>query len=1531
MKKFGKWIVLFCALLGAITVSACSKNKEVVLNGFDVPEKIVVEQYKDVVVDVPIVTENGKTLDVKTEVSDSGGGKVAVVLGAFTASDIGGYTISFTVTASDGKDYVKTTKVEVEPEGTAMHTFKLKLPETINAGQDYAIGSDICVVADGTDTASIQKTEVFFNGVWTETSSVFNMPWSGKYDIRFHFVYDGAIDLINAEITVTGVDYGYNENTDFHYYKGNDTINLSALVRTVPSGLNVSYTVSAFTAGEYVEKTDVTIADGILSHDKIDSRAYKVDAYLLADNPIFGKKLFDTFYFDYDETDTPVFVENSVSQLETNYWANGYHANWFSSIAYEDASQAGSESPLYRRKGAYISVTSSRENEEFGVCVGMTPVHSKAYYQNLDQSLKLSFEYYYAINGEAQKGGWRIKEIDMATVVASYDEYVARANYDYVLHSEWVGYGGNTGQEHVLYLGNVAICAKVEDSSVSLTLPSVAQSEATDFSDVSVTVNGQSCDVLKVELNYNDNWVVLDSFDIPWGGEYDVRVSYLYQIERTHTQKLTVSGSDFQYTDCTEKLNRYVNDNVNLKTTFESLNLSGYQSYDISYESVKRLTSGQWVATEIKPVNDVIDKNDLYTGAYSVGVYVSKKGESADGIFGKKLFATFYFDYDETDEYVFVPNNEFGANFFAAGYHANWGTEVEFIDASQAGSESPLSGKSGMFAHIPMSDSTDYNVAMAVKPVHTKAYYDAIKSDYLLAYEWKYANESGPWKTEFIELEKIVENFEHRLGNLDNTSDDEKLKAMLFSQYFAPMEGGVKRDKDFYGGNIVLVKKNVDVSLTLPTVEAGTATTFDGITLTVDGKPVTPTKVELNYNDNWVVLDSFDIPWGGEYDVRVSYLYQIERTHTQKLTVSGSDFQYTDCTEKLNRYVNDNVNLKTTFESLNLSGYQSYDISYESVKRLTSGQWVATEIKPVNDVIDKNDLYTGAYSVGVYVSKKGESADGIFGKKLFATFYFDYDETDEYVFVPNNEFGANFFAAGYHANWGTEVEFIDASQAGSESPLSGKSGMFAHIPMSDSTDYNVAMAVKPVHTKAYYDAIKSDYLLAYEWKYANESGPWKTEFIELEKIVENFEHRLGNLDNTSDDEKLKAMLFSQYFAPMEGGVKRDKDFYGGNIVLVKKNVDVSLTLPTVEAGTATTFDGITLTVDGKPVTPTKVEISDGEDEWSTITSFEFVFGGEYNVRVTYLYQIERTHTQKLTVSGGEQITLVTDTALHRIIGSDVDGDNIDLMTVLASIKKSNGNLFDYTQENITVSFEVTYAKWKESLNGTVWERTNKYQEAVELNADGHTIAKSNLLSVGYNVKAYAESRGMKKQFASFTFDYDPTDAYVYCDDALLNNYFWYGGLEYHPNWYVDFAANASWVDASEATEGFLAGKSGMFWQLKFPGATGGETNISVAVRPSHTKAYYQQAVSDGYVRLCYDQYIKKGAEQKETTLNRWRTMQTLVIDRYDDYVTLDTGVTDKSYEPLLLSHNTNGDPFYVADATYPVEAYLGNIRLCRAE
>lgn len=1187
MKKFGKWIVLFCALLGAITVSACSKNKEVVLNGFDVPEKIVVEQYKDVVVDVPIVTENGKTLDVKTEVSDSGGGKVAVVLGAFTASDIGGYTISFTVTASDGKDYVKTTKVEVEPEGTAMHTFKLKLPETINAGQDYAIGSDICVVADGTDTASIQKTEVFFNGVWTATSSVFNMPWSGKYDIRFHFVYDGAIDLINAEITVTGEDYGHNENTDYHYYKGNDTINLSALVRTVPSGLNVSYTVSAFTAGEYVEKTDVTIADGILSHDKIDSRAYKVDAYLLADNPIFGKKLFDTFYFDYDETDTPVFVENSVSQLETNYWASGYHANWFSSIAYEDASQAGSESPLYRRKGAYISVTSSRKNEEFGVCVGMTPVHSKAYYHNLDSSLKLSFEYYYAINGEAQKGGWRIKEIDMATVVASYDEYVARANYEYVLHSEWVGYGGNTGQKHVLYLGNIAICAKVEDSSVSLTLPSVAQSEATDFSGVSVTVNGQSCDVLKVELNYNDNWVVLDSFDIPWGGEYDVRVSYFY-------------------------------------------------------------------------------------------------------------------------------------------------------------------------AYI--------------------------------------------------------------------------------------------------------------------------------------------------------------------------------RTVTGKLTVRGGDLQYTDCTEKLNRCVNDNVNLKTTFESLNLSGYQSYDISYESVKRLTSGQWVATEIKPVNDVINKNDLYTGAYGVDVYVSKKGESADGIFGKKLFATFYFDYDETDEYVFVPNNEFGANFFAAGYHANWGAKIEFIDASQAGSESPLSGKSGMFAHIPMSHYTDYNVAMAVKPVHTKAYYDAIKSDYQLAYEWKYANESGPWKTEFIELEKIVENFEHRLGNLDNTSDDEKSKAMLFSQYFAPMQGGVKRDKDFYGGNIVLAKKNVDVSLTLPTVEAGTATDFDGITLTVDGKAVTPTKVEISDGEDEWSTITSFEFVFGGEYNVRVTYLYQIERTHTQKLTVRGGAQITLVTDTALHRIIGSGVDGDNIDLTTVLALIKKSNGNLFDYTQENITVSFEVTYAKWKESLKGTIWERTNKYQEAVELNADGHTIAKSNLLSVGYNVKAYAESRGTKKQFASFTFDYDPTDAYVYCDDALLNNYFWYGGPSYHSNWYVDFAANASWVDASEATEGFLKGKSGMFWQLKFPGVTtGSDVNISVAVRPSHTKAYYQQAVSDGYERLCYDQYIKKGAEQKETTLKRWRTMKTLVIDRYDDYVTLDTGVTDESYIPLLLSHNTNGDPFYVSDAKYPVEAYLGNIRLGRAE
>lgn len=115
MKKVRMALALVTALVCALAMWACTAGggKDFSLTSFEAEESVVADYGSFFAVpQVVAVGSDGADYIADIAVTDSNGNAVPVYLGTFQASDLGGYTITYTVTAN-GKTYTKTTSVTV--------------------------------------------------------------------------------------------------------------------------------------------------------------------------------------------------------------------------------------------------------------------------------------------------------------------------------------------------------------------------------------------------------------------------------------------------------------------------------------------------------------------------------------------------------------------------------------------------------------------------------------------------------------------------------------------------------------------------------------------------------------------------------------------------------------------------------------------------------------------------------------------------------------------------------------------------------------------------------------------------------------------------------------------------------------------------------------------------------------------------------------------------------------------------------------------------------------------------------------------------------------------------------------------------------------------------------------------------------------------------------------------------------------------------------------------------------------------------
>ena len=181
------------ALLGA---SACTAETapSMSVNGFVITEALEVSVGATVELEQPIVKdETGKLLDCWTYVTDSDGNYVSATSGLFSADDVGGYTITYVVRASDNTVYEKKTVVTVN--GTAAGgTLDVDYEQFITVGEtvsiDASYSNENATFTYEVKKASTGETVDASNGSFTPTET-------GVYEVV---------------VRVSGVDASYKYN-----------------------------------------------------------------------------------------------------------------------------------------------------------------------------------------------------------------------------------------------------------------------------------------------------------------------------------------------------------------------------------------------------------------------------------------------------------------------------------------------------------------------------------------------------------------------------------------------------------------------------------------------------------------------------------------------------------------------------------------------------------------------------------------------------------------------------------------------------------------------------------------------------------------------------------------------------------------------------------------------------------------------------------------------------------------------------------------------------------------------------------------------------------------------------------------------------------------------------------------------------------------------------------------------------------------------------------------------------------------------
>ncbi len=1035
-------------------------------------------------------------------------------------------------------------------------TLALKSGATFNAEETYNVYDILDAKLDGLD-AEIIRVEVKYNGEWmrlTESKSI-TPVWNCGYEFKITARANGLIGSTTAVINTSGEAVVVTDDTTYRELRADGSINIDEVIN-LPS-YDLEYAVTKVVGTSEVA-TEVTIENGVLlgSNEYLEEGLYKITAW--ASKPEFEGNPFNniaiySLYVDFIESENSLILpENLTNELLNAYtWTNceGNQPN------------AGMSARLEEYEEREV-IAIGGNIKKYGWAWSVAPIHSKGYYEKLltvspdyaimyevlvateFSSVKINNFGSYSVAGtEITPYTWNTVTIPLTKLIDNWTEAITHTYANWKKGSLY-----NTGWLNadsydipvISYIANIRFGYEATVSVEELELELGATYNLAN--ELSAKINGENATVTKIELKDGDNWVAvpdITAFNSSWNVEYTARI-FAQKGEASGVTTTTIKvvdgeGNTFAPVAVTSlNLINESNASINLSDTLDlpSDFTYTYTAQRITYKSGKVTATAPVVSGNLLSAG-----SDWTTGQYEITVVATVEGGLEP--FNSLSYATFIVDYDETDEKVFIP--EFTEEVLVDNTQLmnQWGTKCSYTaditDTTSFG---------GRVNDINLRKDKKDMWAIQIRPIHSKAYYEALvtqDADYKLYYDFYFEKDGNgsihaheevfspyvqgtrkgnTWNTVAIPLSAILEHWE----GVSSTQDPYKYR--IFS-----IEQGV----NIYFGNIRLAKEVTPVAQTAEFTLGETYDLTNDLNITIDGVKATVLSVELNDGANWVAvpdLTAFNSSWNIEYTARASVKsdYKFGTVEFTIKVVDGEGNTFTPiASDKFVRLSADNS--VSVSEAITLPAGNTYTYS---AQKLTNGEYVVATAPVVENgnLNAGSDWTTGQYRVSVIATVEGGLEP--FNTVSYATFALDYDETEAYEYIPTLTADNIRQHTALMNQWGTVTSYnatlVDNTAIG---------GTTNDISLRQESKDMWAIQVRPVHSKAYYEALvaeNSNYALMYDF-YATATNPnihtqnftdyvsgkvtgkqWNTISIPLTAILEHW-------DGVTSTDKTDAYLY----------------------------------------------------------------------------------------------------------------------------------------------------------------------------------------------------------------------------------------------------------------------------------------------------------------------------------------------------------------------------------------------------------------------
>ncbi len=1425
---------------------------------------------------------------------------------------------------------------------------------SFNAETTYDVYELLSAELDGVE-AEIIRVEVNYNDQWVRLteSKEFTPVWNCAYEFRVTARANGLIGTTNATISTSGTAVEITNDDTYRELRADGLINIDEVIN-LPD-YDFEYVVTKIIGTSEVA-TDITVENGVLlgSNEHFEEGLYKITAW--ASKPEFEGNPFNniaiySLYVDFIESENSLILPENL----TNEFLDAY--TWTNCEGNEP--NAGMSARLGEYDGKDVIVIGGNI-KKYGWAWSVAPIHSKGYYEKLltvSSNYTIMYEVLvetefsevrinnfgsYSVPGtEIPSYTWTSVSIPLTKLIENYTATITHNKDNYktgsLYNTGWLN-ADSYNYPVISYIANIRLGYEATVSVDEVELELGTTYDLTE--ELNAKINDESATITKIELKDGDNWIEvpdITAFNSSWNVEYTARV-YAQKGEASGVVTTTVKvvdeeGNTFAPIAITSfNLINESNATVDLTT----LNLPSDYTYTYSAQRITYKNGKVNATAPVVSENNLSAGSDWTTGQYEITIVATVDGGLEP--FNSISYATFIVDYDETDSFEYVPVLTQDTISEYTTLMNQWGTVTSYdatiVDNTAIG---------GKVNDISLRQESKSMWAIQIRPVHSKAYYEAIvaeNSDYALMFDF-YTEKESPsihgknfaayldgkggsgkqWTTISIPLTAILEYWD------GVTSTDRTNAGVAYLNRIFAIESG----ENTYLSNVRIGYRATATVSEISLLAGETHDLSEEITATINEQSATVKAVDIKENGLWVRvpdITSLYTPFNLAYTARITSTLSDGAEAVNEVAfkiVDGEGEVYETLVINNFNLITDDGNATVDLTTLNLPS--DYTYTYTASKVIGTNRVVATA--PViegNTLAKASDWTVGAYEIEAQA--KDENAFAPIGYINYAIFTVDYDESENvktYIKDLTQE-TLQTYTLKYYNTGGTSnsMNYVN------EGTYAGRTVINLFDPAGrDNTGYQIL----PLHSKAYYEAILADnedaaiyydiYIAStaatitygttgkysdgsstvahpYEKGTAGTTNTWFTTSIPLSTLIEKW-------DYVSEFGDVSGYAWVHRCTITTGYHGTKADFYLSNFRIgVETTEEVTATAQTLTLGN--TYDltqVITAKIGENDAIVTRVEILDGTDYIEVPSN---VFAPSWNVtytaRVTALYDGAFGTTETtITVedSEGNSFTPVVNTDLHLI--TDDGTTTVDLTTL---------NLSD----------EYDYVYTAKRIIGA-----NKVDATAPV-IEGNTLAKASDWTAGaYEITATAtKADGLAPfnsiAYATFIVDYDLSESTkvftLPVSEDMVATY-----LHSYNNWGTA-CDEPQIVDASTITDANLVSGGANYLKVNVVS----KSAWGVHFIPLHSKAYYQAIVTaDENATLKYDLYNTNGGtcsiigvrgSNYTAPAATWCVVDikiSNIVGKWEDIVTNDFATKGTAYTNRIMDIQNGSD------------TYIGNFRI----